>query len=256
MTRLRLPLAAALAVAVALAPGLALARVGGGASMGSRGGMTYSAPPSTGTSQFTAPIGRSYTPNTPSPGYGAAAPAYADGGLRGGFGGGSFTSGLLGGLVGAGLGGMLFGHGMFGGIDGGGSILGLLIQFAILFFVGRWLLRLVLGRQPTFAGLGGAAGGGLGGAAGRWSGRAGGPWSVAGRLPAGGAPPPITVTPADYHQFEQLLRAMQASWSSEDLAGLRAIATPEMASYFGEQLARVAQPRPTQPGGRRAAGQG
>ena len=162
MTRLRLPTAAILALLVALAPGLALARVGGGGSMGSRGGMTFSAPPATSTAPFSAaPMQRSFTPNTPSPSYGAQAPAFAGGGNNRGLGGrGAFTSGLLGGLVGAGIGGMLFGHGMFGGIDGGGSIIGLLIQLALIFFVGRWVLRLVMNRQPMFAGFSGLTGGG------------------------------------------------------------------------------------------------
>ena len=254
MTRLRFPLAAALAIAVALAPGLALARVGGGASMGSRGGFTYSAPPSTGTSQFTAPIGRSYTPNTPaSPGFGTAAPAYAGGGYRGFGGGGSFSSGLLGGLVGAGIGGMLFGHGMFGGIDGGGSLIGLLIQFALLFFVGRWLLRLVMGRQAMFAGFGGSRAGGSGGGSG---GGLGGLGAMA-RGPAAAATrsaPPIAVTPADYQQFEQLLKAMQASWSAEDLAGLRRHRHPRDGQLLQRATVRTAQPWPAQPGGRCAPG--
>ena len=236
MTRLRLPTAAALALVVALAPGLALARVGGGASMGSRGGFTYSAPPATSTAPFSAaPMQRSFTPSAPapSPGFGAPAPVYG-----GGYGGrGGFTSGLLGGLVGAGIGGMLFGHGMFGGISGGGSIIGLLIQLALIFFVGRWLLRLVLnrqpGRQPLFAGFGGF--GGFGGGGGGGGGMARVPTPAAGRT----APPPIAITPADYQAFEQLLKAMQQCWSNEDLNGLRAVATPEMVSYFSEQLSEL-----------------
>ena len=226
MSPLRLPLAAALALGLALAPGLALARAGGGASMGSRGGFTFSAPPSTGTAQSAAPMQRSYTPRT-EPSFGSPSPGYAPGG----FGGRSaFTSGLLGGLVGAGIGGMLFGHGMFGGIDGGGSIIGLLIQVALIFFIGRWLLRMVFARQPMFAGFGGG-GAGTGPrpslfGAGRGSG---------GRA----APPPIAIVPADYQAFEQLLKAMQAAWSAEDLNALRSVATPEMTSYFGEQLAEL-----------------
>ena len=226
MSRLRLPLAAALALAVALAPGLALARVGGGASMGSRGGFTYSAPPATSTAPFSAaPMQRSMTPQS-SPSLGAPSYAPAYGGSR--FGGGGFASGLLGGLVGAGIGGMLFGHGMFGGIDGGGSIIGLLIQLALIFFVGRWLLRLVFNRQPMFAGLGG--GGGSGGA---------GFGGMGGARAATPSARPIAISPADYQAYEQLLKAMQAAWSNEDLNALRAIATPEMASYFAEQMAAL-----------------
>ena len=225
MSRLRLPFAAVLAIAIAVAPGLALARVGGGASMGSRGGFTYSAPPSTSTAQSAAPMQRSYTPRS-EPSFGAPSPGMAPtfGGGRG-----AFTSGLLGGLVGAGIGGMLFGHGMFGGIDGGGSIIGLLIQVALVFFIGRWLLRMFFARQPMFAGGGGTAGG----PAPRTALFGGG----GGSRPAG--PPPLQISPADYQAFEQLLKGMQAAWSAEDLNALRAVATPEMTSYFGEQLAEL-----------------
>ena len=232
MVRLHRPSAAAfaaivLASAVALAPGVALARLGGGGSVGSRGSMTYSAPPSTGT----APGGglsmqRSITPRSePSPGVpgGYAQPGYAGGGFGRG---GGFASGLMGGLIGAGIGGMLFGHGMFGGLDGGSSFLGLLIQFALLFFVGRWLFRMVMARQPMLAGAGGVGApprpgmGGGGGAA-----RPG--------------PAAVTITDSDYKVFEQLLKGMQQAWSNGDLNALRSVATPEMTGYFGEQLAEL-----------------
>jgi predicted lipid-binding transport protein (Tim44 family) len=225
MPRLRVSLAAVLAIAIALAPGLALARVGGGSSMGSRGGFTYSAPPATSTAPYSAaPMQRSFTPQS-QPSMGAPAPGYAPA-----FGGrGAFTSGLMGGLLGAGIGGMLFGHGMFGGIDGGGSLIGLLIQFALLFFIGRWLYRTFMARQTLFAG---AGGGGVGGT---------GPRPAASMFGGGGraAPPPIAIGPADYQAFEQLLKAMQAAWSAQDLNALRTLATPEMTSYFAEQLAEL-----------------
>lgn len=216
----RLPLSILVTVMIAAAPGLALARVGAGSSMGSRGMNTYSAPPPTATSPFSAaPIERSFTPQAPSyapqPGYGAT------GGYRPQ---GAFTSGLLGGLLGAGLGGMLFGGGMFGGMHGGSGIIGLMIQLALLYFGGRFIWRLVMNRQAL---AGGPAGGGaMGGFA--------GPAQAAGGRRA---PPPIALNQADYQQFEQLLKQMQYAWSAEDLNGLRAVSTPEMAGYFAEQLA-------------------
>ena len=235
MSRPRIVLAASLAAAMAFAPGLAFARAGGGASMGSRGGFTYSAPPSTSTSPFAAsPMQRSMTarpePASPSPGY--AAPGYGAPALGGRS---AFSSGLMGGLLGAGIGGMLFGHGMFGGLGGGMSFIGLLIQFALLFFVGRWLFRAFTRGsfargQPMFAGLGGAM---------RQAPPAGGSG-----MPVGGgsrgAPPPLALSPGDYTAFEQLLGAVQAAWSAQDLAGLRTVATPEMVSYFNEQLSELA----------------
>ena len=56
--------AAIAALGLALAPGLADARAGFGRSFGSRGGMTWSAPPSTSTAPYGAqPMQRSFTPN-------------------------------------------------------------------------------------------------------------------------------------------------------------------------------------------------
>jgi predicted lipid-binding transport protein (Tim44 family) len=210
-----------LALSLALAPAAVLARAGGGASMGSRGSMTFSAPPSTNTSPYGAsPLQRTLTP-TPAPvmpGPGLQ-PAYPSGR-------GAFTSGLLGGLIGAGLGGMLFGHGMFGGISGGMSFLGLLIQLALIFFIGRWLFRTFARGQPMFAGLGGAM-------------RQGPPLGGSGMPLGRRGPPPLALTPGDYAAFEQVLGAVQAAWSAQDLNGLRQVATPEMVSYFGEQLAEL-----------------
>ena len=227
MGRSRVLIAASLAVAVALAPGLAFARAGGGSSMGSRGGFTYSAPPSTST----APMGgmamqRSMTaPSSPAQGMqGYGAPAYG-----GGYGGRSaFSSGLMGGLLGAGIGGMLIGHGMFGGLGGGMSFIGLLIQLALLFFVGRWLYRTFARGQPMFAGLAGGLRGAVPG------GGSGMPRTNGNRAA------PLTLSNADYTAFEALLGAVQAAWSAQDLAGLRRVTSPEMLSYFNEQLSELA----------------
>ena len=50
----------------------------------------------------------------------------------------------------------------------------------------------------------------------------------------------IEVTPADYDVFERLLGDIQTAFSNEDLGALRAHATPEMLSYFSEQLSENA----------------
>ena len=216
--------AACAALALALAPGLAEARAGGGGSFGSRGSMTWSAPPTTRTAPSSAaPMERSMTPNNPSPGLGAAAPAYGYGARSG------FMSGLMGGLIGAGLGGLLLGHGFFGGMMGFGGFLGFLLQIFLIVLVVRFLIRLFRGQSPAFAGgpgffaRGGPPGpapmGGFGGSAG---------------------PPPIQIGPQDYQAFEQLLQAIQTAWSRQDMNALRGLATPEMLSYFGEQLAEQA----------------
>jgi predicted lipid-binding transport protein (Tim44 family) len=46
--------------------------------------------------------------------------------------------------------------------------------------------------------------------------------------------------PAAYDTFEHLLDGIQAAYSKEDLNAVRALATPEMVSYFAEDLARNA----------------
>jgi predicted lipid-binding transport protein (Tim44 family) len=213
-------LAAVVALAVVFAPSLADARLGGGSSFGSRGSMTWSAPPATRTAPYSAaPMQRSITPNNPSPGYGS-------GGYGSGFGQRSgFMSGLLGGLIGAGIGGLLLGHGFFGGMLGFGGFLGFLLQIFLIILVVRWLIRMFSGRSsPVFAGGPGmfARGGPPGGMAGSGGGSA--------------APPPIQIGPQDYQTFEQILRDTQAAWTRHDLSALSAMTTPEMLSYFSEQL--------------------
>jgi predicted lipid-binding transport protein (Tim44 family) len=47
---------------------------------------------------------------------------------------------------------------------------------------------------------------------------------------------PVTIGPSDYDSFERLLGDIQAAYSAEDLNGLRAHVTPEMLSYFSEDL--------------------
>ena len=51
---------------------------------------------------------------------------------------------------------------------------------------------------------------------------------------------PIAIAPADYQAFEQLLIAIQAAWSAQDLHRLSTLLTPEMLSYFSDQLAEQA----------------
>lgn len=211
-------LAAVVALSLALAPGVADARAGGGGSFGSRGGFTYSAPPVTNTAPYSAqPIQRSLTP---SPGYNYGSGYGAPGYYRSGFG-----SGFLGGLLGVGLGSLLFGHAFgFGGFFG---LFGFLFRILIVVLIVRWLFRLFRGASPAYVG-----GPGL-------FARGAAPFQPGvGGVPAGGGgPPPLAIGPADYQAFEQMLHAVQTAWSNHDLDALRALATPEMVSYFAEQLA-------------------
>ena len=208
--------AALLAATLALAPGLVFARAGSGASMGSRGGFTYSAPPSTNTAPgMAAPMQRSLAPQS-TPGYPGAPMAPGRGG---------FMSGMMGGLLGAGLFGMLFGGGLFGGIGGFGGFFGFLLQMALIVMVVRFIWRRIAGRQMAFAGA---------------------PFTAAGPAPmamGGGAPAPVQavpITPGDFQAFEHLLQGVQAAWSEHDLVAMRNLATPEMVSYFADQMAEQA----------------
>jgi predicted lipid-binding transport protein (Tim44 family) len=216
MRRISVLLAGFAALALALTPGLADARAGSRSSFGSRGSMTYSAPPSTNTAPYSAaPMQRSMTPRyQPLPA--DRSPTYQGGGLM---------RGLMGGLFMAGIFGLLFGHGFMGGGLGMFGLLGLLLQIVLVVWVVRFLFRTFMGgRSPAMAG---------------------GPNIFArdgmpGPVPGGGGPsgpPAIAIGPQDYQQFEQLLKGIQAAWSAHDLNDLQAMATPEMVSYFAEQLA-------------------
>ncbi|MET4035449.1 putative lipid-binding transport protein (Tim44 family) [Bradyrhizobium sp. JR7.2] len=230
----------ALALPTALVISSADARVGGGMSSGSRGSRTYSAPPSTTTAPgSTSQFNRTYT--QPGAGMNSAAAAPARGGLFGRAGG--FMGGLAAGFLGAGLLGMLFGGGLFGGLGGLSSIIGLIIQIALVVLVVRlamswWQRRHSQqaayanadassgqGPQPNYrSGLGGGSvGGGLGGGLGGFG--------------FGGANnAPLEIKPDDYEAFERLLGDVQAAWSNEDVAKLHTLATPEMVSYFEQDL--------------------
>ena len=226
MHRYRLLIAlAAIATALVLVSADANARAGGGFSSGSRGMRTFSAPPATRTAPSTAaPIQRTITQP------GAAGPAAPRPGL---FGGGLF-GGLAAGFLGAGLFGLLFGHGLFGGMGGFASMLGLILQVVLVVWVARlafawWQRR----STPAYA-----AANAPNGAATPSAHAFGGLASAFGGQASAGAP--LTIDKSDYDAFEQLLGDVQAAYSAEDLAALRAKVTAEMLTYFSEQLAQNA----------------
>jgi predicted lipid-binding transport protein (Tim44 family) len=212
----------AIATAFVLVSADAQARVGGGFSGGSRGTRTFSAPPATPTAPTAAPIERSITQP------GNAAPIGQTGIRPGLFGGGLF-GGLAAGFLGAGLFGLLFGHGFFGGMAGFASIIGLLLQVVLVVIVARLVFAWWQRRNmpvPAYAAAHPATGHSFGG--------------LSGMLGGANVPPtgdPLTIAKSDYDAFERLLGDIQAAYSAEDLSALRAQVTPEMLSYFSEQLA-------------------
>lgn len=237
-------LVTALSLAFTLAAvDLSEARRGG--SIGSRGARTYDSVPATRTApDQAAPVQRSMTPN---PGPSATQPAspLAQGAAQqrpGLFGG---AGGLMRGLLVGGLIGALLGYG-FGGMAG---MLGFLLQAVLIagiafFAISWWRSR----RTPATAAA--TAGGPQMGrgfdfgnqtvnrdAAPTSNGRAGffGLSSAAAAGPDRGEA--IETTQADLETFERRLTEVQEAFANEDHAALRRLTTPEIVSYFSEELA-------------------
>lgn len=241
----------ALVGALALAfAGAAEARKGG--SFGSRGSRTFDQPAATRTApDAPQPMQRSQT--TPSQAQQArpTAPAAAQPA------GGRFGGGFFAGLLGAGLLGALFGAGLFGGLGSVMSILGFLLQGALIAGLVVLAVRFFRGRRqtPALAGAGGAmprpapgqaaahrsALGGLG--SGSSSGAsAAGLGTAAGVATAAAAPvrrersDEIGIGPDDYGAFEKTLHDVMDAYGREDVEGLWRVSTPEMAGYFQEEI--------------------
>lgn len=217
---------------------------------GSRGTRTFSAPSATPTAPTASPLNRTMTqpgqPSATATRSGAAAAAPAAGGM---FGRPGFLGGLAAGFLGAGLIGLLAGNGLFGGLGGLASFLGLLVQAGLIalavMLVWRWWQRRnapAMAGGPSLRDIAGTHGahdapanrmgastlGGLGSALG---GRGPSP------QPAAFGTDDVTIGPDDYDAFERLLGDLQKAYGAEDLAALRKVATPEMVSYFAEDLA-------------------
>src|SRR5262245_2095367 len=203
-------------------------------SFGSRGSKTFTAPPTTRTApNQTRPVERTMAqPSQPgAPATAGAAtrpnPAAPAGGLLS-------RPGLLGsfaaGFLGAGLIGLLLGHGLTGGLGGVASILGLLLQVGLVVAIGYMLWSWWQRRsQPAFAGgpslrdAGPSRPMGLGG--------------LAGLGGSGAASPPFAPAASDFEQFERLLGEIQTAYGAEDLGRLRQRVTPEVLSYYADELA-------------------
>lgn len=200
-TKWRLMAALLFSLTLALAPTMADARAGSSIS-------GFSSMGTRGLRSFdnngAAPLSRSMTNPAPSPGF------------TNPMGGGFFSRHpFLTGMFGGFLGSMLFGGGFFGHMFGG--LFTLLIIGFLIFFV----LRLLSG---GVMGMGGGVPRSLGAAA------APNPQRYRGR--------DIIVSDADLNAFQSLHAAIQAAWGQGDLGQLRQLLTPEMLSYFSEELTK------------------
>lgn len=213
-----------------------------GGSFGSRGLRTQqSAPPTRTAPTQTAPVERTMTPSqTPNA---ASRQQQTVGQQRPGLFGG--MSGLMRGILIGGLFGMLLGYG-FGGMAGMLGFLvqllliGLLVAVALAFFRSR--------RGPAMAGGAPAPAGSGFDSPLRRDGESAGQRTAGGfQIPRIGAAAPvaqttdIAVDQADLDTFERRLSEVQAAFADEDHAALRRLSTPEMVSFFSEELAENAK---------------
>ena len=239
---------ASLALIAALAFVAAEANAAPRFNSGSRGTRTYTAPPSTATAPGTArPLERSAT--QPSTAARPATPATQPGGL---FNRPGLLGGLAAGFLGAGLIGLLLGHGFMGGLAGLASIFGLLLQVGLIVVIGALLWRWFQRRsQPATAFAGGPAmrdagahgdanmaSGGIGSGVGGANTRTGGGVGFGGANRPAPVVAPLEIKPADFDAFEKLLGEIHTAYGREDVAALRANVTPEMLSYYSEELAQ------------------
>ena len=231
-------LSLALAATLVFMVDAADARVGRGGSIGSRGNRTFTAPPATQTApKPAAPIERSMTQpgtNTASPA--AARPsttATAPSRFGSGFGGL-----LMGGLLGAGLFGLLSGAGLFGGLNGLASFIGLLLQGALIAGIVFLVMSYFRNRnQPALARASSGQGdSSLRGALNSYRQGADGQdmnGNASGAATAGA----LQISKTDYDAFEKLLGDVQGAYAREDTQSLGDMTTPEMLSYFSQDLA-------------------
>lgn len=223
----------AIVAAVAFIASDADARAGRGGSFGSRGTQTFSAPPKTTTAPNAAsPMERSMTQQ---PGTAARAPTAQTSGAGGFFGRPGFMGGLFAGFLGAGLLGMLFGHGLFGGLGGFASVLGLMLQIGIIALVAYLIWTWWQRRQQPAMASGPMLRDYNSGNAGPAMGFGGGSGSAPAARAAG--TDEVGLSPDDFNTFERTLGELQTAFGKEDLNALRAVATPEMVSYYAEELA-------------------
>ncbi|WP_183432505.1 Tim44 domain-containing protein [Mesorhizobium sp. RMAD-H1] len=221
-----------------------------GGSFGSRGARTFqSAPPTRTAPQPAAPVERSMTPNTGQSNAARQTPATASRpGFMNGFGGSMLRGLMLGGLIG-----LLLGHG-FGGMAG---MLGFLLQALLIGGVAVLLIRMFRSqsaRSPAPAMAGKSSGPGsfahreasadnFPGNPSRNSNGAGSfgfsRHSDAALRP--GNADEIGLTQRDLDTFERMLAEVQDAFGREDHGDLRRLATPEMVSYFSEELAENAK---------------
>ncbi len=139
---------------------------------------------------------------------------------------------------------MLFGGSLFGGLSGLSGVLGLLIQVVLVVIVARlawgwWQRRQQQQQTPAFATAAGPSMRDMGSDDSRpqaQPSQAQPSYGGGSGAPMLGGGDTIEITEADFNAFEKRLAEVQAAYSAEDIAKLRRLATPEVVSYFAEEL--------------------
>ena len=201
------------------------AKPGKGGSVGNRGAKSDVSVPSTPTAPRTstgAPGNPAAVPGRP------AAPAAAQPSMMS-----TMAKGFAMGLIGAGLFGLLSGSGLFGNLSGFMGILGLLLQVALIALAVRLIWGFFKSRQQPQA-----AGGPALARIGLSPQVAGG--AAASQAYQAAAEPQrsdnVGIGPDDYDAFLRVLTELMAAYANEDIAGLRRVATPDVAAQFIREL--------------------
>jgi predicted lipid-binding transport protein (Tim44 family) len=215
------------------------AKPGRNGSSGSRGSRSDVSVPSTPTAPRTSPAAPNAQPGAPNavpsrpaaPAAAAAQPSRMS----------TMAKGFAAGLIGAGLFGLLGGGSLFGGLSGIMGFLGLLLQVAMIALVARLIWGFFKSRQnPQTATAGYERSAqpdlsrvGMGGQ------QAASSPQAASYQPQAAVPQrsdTVGIVPADYEAFSGVLSGLMASYSNEDLAGLRRFATAEVAAGYIREL--------------------
>ncbi len=218
-------------IAIGFAASTVDAKPGRGGSSGNRGARTDFSVPSTPTAPRAttgAPAAPAAMPGRPAAPAAAAAQAARPSMM------GTMAKGFAMGLIGAGLFGLLTGNGLFGGLSGIMGFLGLLLQVALIVLVARFAWTWWRNRQqPVPAGVD----------LNRLRMPEAAPAVAAGAAQAYQPQPvepqrsdTVGIGPDDYQAFQTVLTELMAAYSNEDIAGLRRVATPDVAAHFIREL--------------------
>ncbi len=225
-------------IAIGFAVSTVDAKPGKGGSSGSRGARTDTSVPSTPTAPRTstgAPTNPAAAPGRPAAPTAAAAQAAKPSMMS------TMAKGFAMGLIGAGLFGLLSGGSLFGGMSGIMGFLGLLLQVALIVLAVRLIWGFFRNRQqanqPQMAAPAGYARSPVPEMAGAAGGVAAGGATASAQQPVEQQRvDAVGIGPDDYTGFQGVLTDVMASYSNEDIAGIRRVTTPDVAAQFIKEL--------------------